>query len=86
MEIGTTLFRLGAWPGLGVALLNLGYGLVRRRRVQGAPCFRIGATNVTGSSQDYLIRCFPASRVFSANMVCKMFIALPLVVPLHFIE
>jgi hypothetical protein len=33
MEIGTTLFRLGAWSGLGVALLNLGYGLVRRRRV-----------------------------------------------------
>jgi hypothetical protein len=30
MEIGTTLFRLGAWSGLGVALLNLGYGLVRR--------------------------------------------------------
>jgi hypothetical protein len=33
MEIGTTLSTLGAWSGLGVALLNLGYGLVRRRRV-----------------------------------------------------
>jgi hypothetical protein len=33
MEIGRTLFRLGAWSGLGVALLNLGYGLLGRRRV-----------------------------------------------------
>jgi len=33
MELGKTLFRLGARSGLGVALLNLGYGLVRRRRV-----------------------------------------------------
>ena len=30
--------------------------------------------------------CFPASGVFSTNMVSKKFIALPLVVPLHFIE
>jgi hypothetical protein len=33
MEIGTTLFRLRAWSGLGVALLKLGYGLARGRRV-----------------------------------------------------
>jgi hypothetical protein len=33
MEIGTTLFRLGAWSGFGVTLLNSGYGSVRRRRV-----------------------------------------------------
>jgi uncharacterized protein (TIGR03382 family) len=32
-EIGTRLFSLGVSSGLGVALLNLGYGLVRRRRV-----------------------------------------------------
>jgi hypothetical protein len=33
MEIGTTLFRLGAWSGFGVAQLNFGYSLARRRRV-----------------------------------------------------
>ena len=29
IEIGTMLCRLRAWSGLGVALLNLDYGLVR---------------------------------------------------------
>lgn len=33
MEIGVTLFRLGAWSCIGVALLNLGYSLVRKRHV-----------------------------------------------------
>jgi hypothetical protein len=46
----------------------------------------LGAIRFNWSSLDYLILCVLGSRVFRASVGCKIFVAPPLVVLLHFIE
>ena len=86
VRTGVTLVKWGLRSSIGVALLNFGYALLRRRHDYLSPAISHASREPTKGIPEYLAIFVFASRVFRANMVRKMFITLLLVVHLHFIE